>query len=169
MYVMNELINSLKVLLANNVALKFKSHGYHWNTEGETFYQNHKLLQKIYEDFEGAVDTNAEWIRKLGAYAPFKIARFAELMTIDEPDVTSDYEVMFADLLESISDVLEDLKNIFDMAAAEREQGLCNFLADRMDMHRRWMWMLRVTIKEESMEESAPAMTMPAGSMATED
>jgi starvation-inducible DNA-binding protein len=163
---MDELIQSLKVLLANNVALKFKSHGYHWNTEGETFYQNHKLLQKIYEDFEDAIDTNAEWIRKLGNYAPYKIARFEELMTIDEPDVTSDYEIMFADLLESISDVFEDLKNIFDMAAAQREQGLCNFIADRMDMHRRWMWMLRVTLKSDPMEAPAPATPSPMGNAA---
>lgn len=153
---MEQLINSLKVLLANNVVLKFKSHGYHWNIEGKDFYEYHTLLQEIYEDFEDAIDTNAEWIRKLGGYAPFKLPRFIELTTVDEPDVSSDYEVMLPDLLESIADVLEDLKNIFDLAAAQREQGLCNFLADRMDMHRRWMWQLTATLKPEPMEEVAP-------------
>jgi starvation-inducible DNA-binding protein len=157
---MDELIQSLKVLLANNVALKFKAHGYHWNIEGEDFFEYHTLLQEIYEDFEDAIDTNAEWIRKLGAYAPFKLARFVELSTIDEPDVTSDYEVMLPDLLESIVEVTENLKDIFDLASAQREQGLCNFLADRMDMHRRWQWQLTATLKPEPMEESAPAPMM---------
>jgi starvation-inducible DNA-binding protein len=164
---MEELINALKVLLANNVALKFKSHGYHWNIEGEDFYEYHTLLQEIYEDFEDAIDTNAEWIRKLGGYAPFKLARFVELTTIDEPDVTSDYEVMLPDLLESIVEVTEDLKNIFDMASAQRQQGLCNFIADRMDMHQRWQWQLSATLKPEPIENSMPDVpqTMSTGTV----
>jgi starvation-inducible DNA-binding protein len=149
---MEELVQSLKVLLADNITLKLKSHGYHWNVEGDDFIQYHELFENIYNDYEQATDTYAEWLRKLDAYAPFKLSRFIELNEIGEPDVTSDPMMMSADLLMANDMVTEKLKDAFDMATAQRQQALANFFAERMDMHQRWHWMLSVSLKEIGMD-----------------
>jgi len=149
---MEELINALKALLADSVALKFKAHGYHWNVEGENFPQYHELFEEIYEDFEGAIDPFAENIRKLNDYAPFRLTRFAELTTVPETSVDSDPEVMSADLLASIMGVTLKIQDAFDIATSAREQGVANFLADRQDMHRKWEWQLRASTKPEAPE-----------------
>jgi hypothetical protein len=52
------------------------------------------------------------------------------------------------------------------MASAQRQQGLCNFIADRMDMHQRWQWQLSATLKPEPMEAPAPATPTPMGNAA---
>jgi starvation-inducible DNA-binding protein len=139
---MDELINELKVLLADTVTLKFKAHGYHWNIEDHGFPQYHKFFQKIYEDYDEAIDGFAELIRKLGEYAPYKLSRFAELSSIPETDVNSDHMSMCADLLIANDAVTEKIKDAFDLATSAREQGTANFLADRQDMHAKWHWQL---------------------------
>ena len=88
---MNELIQTLKVLLGSTVALKYKAHGYHWNVEGDDFPQWHDKFGDIYENLDGSIDGLAEWIRMISEdYAPFKLSRFAALSTIPESDVSSD-------------------------------------------------------------------------------
>jgi starvation-inducible DNA-binding protein len=145
---MEELINLIKVLLADNITLKLKSHGYHWNVEGIEFSQYHELFGEIYADYEDATDTYAEWLRKLDAYAPFKLSRFIELNEVGEPEITSDPIIMSKDLLMANDMVTMKLNNAFDMATAQRQQGLANFFADRISMHQRWHWQLSASVKQ---------------------
>lgn len=149
---MEELVNLLKVLLADNITLKLKAHGYHWNVEGDDFPQFHKFFADIYEDYETATDTYAEWLRKLDAYAPFKLSRFIELNEVGEPDMTSDPVMMSKDLLSANDMVLVKLTDAVEMATSSRQHALANFFAERMDMHQRWHWMLSASIKENELE-----------------
>lgn len=153
-----ELINMLKVLLADTVALKFKAHGYHWNVETDDFPQYHEFFGDIYADFDSAIDPFAEWIRMVdnGQYAPFSLSRLASLSTVPENPVTTDHEAMSADLLASIELVTPKLIQGFDMATAAKQNGLANFFADRQTAHQKWIWQLRTVVKPEPMEE-APA------------
>ena len=149
---MEQLIAALKELLADTVALKFKAHGYHWNVEGDDFPQAHTFFEMIYNDYEEATDEFAENLRRLNTYAPFKLSRLTSLSTVSETDVTSEFEDMALDLLRSNDAVLAKLKDAFDVASAAREQGVANFLAERIDMHSKWHWQLSAVVKEEIME-----------------
>jgi len=147
---MNELIMMLKALLSDTVALKFKAHGYHWNVEGDDFPQAHAFFEMIYNDYEEAIDGFAENLRRLDTYAPFKLSRFLELsQNVAETDVSSDFSVMSADLLASNDAVLNKLKDAFDIASTAREQGIANFLAERIDLHQKWHWQLKAVIKPQ--------------------
>lgn len=149
---MEQLIAALRELLADTVALKFKAHGYHWNVEGEDFPQAHAFFEMIYSDYDSAIDPFAENLRRLDTYAPFKLSRLTALSTVTESDVTSEFEDMALDLLKSNDAVLAKLKDAFDIASAAREQGIANFLAERIDMHSKWHWQISAVVKEEMME-----------------
>lgn len=146
----DKLIEMIKTLLGDTVALKFKAHGYHWNVEGDDFPQAHTFFGMLYEDYEDAIDSFAEMLRRLDTYAPFKLSRFLSLsVDVPETDVTSDFSVMAADLLASNDATLERLKDAFDEANTARQQGVANFLAERIDMHQKWHWQLKAIIKPE--------------------
>mgnify|MGYP006282635771 CR=1 FL=1 len=153
-----ELVNLLKVLLADTVALKFKAHGYHWNVETDDFPQYHEFFASIYEDFDGAIDPLAEWIRMIdiNQYAPFSLSRLAALSTVPENPVTTDHEAMSADLLASIEMITPKFVQGFDMATAAKQNGLANFMADRQTAHQKWIWQLRTVVKPEPMENEQP-------------
>ena len=148
---MNELTTSLKSLLADTVALKFKAHGYHWNVEGDDFPQWHDKFGDIYEDLDGAIDSFAEWIRMIdvNAYAPFKLSRFAELSSVPETEISSDALDMAADLCQSLEIVNAKIVAVADAATAAKQYGLANFLGDRQTMHQKWCWQLKASLKPE--------------------
>jgi starvation-inducible DNA-binding protein len=149
---MLDLISLLKVLLADNITLKLKAHGYHWNVEGDDFSQYHEFFGEIYADYEDATDTYAEWLRKLDTYAPFKLSRFIDLNEVGEPEISSDPMMMAADLLSANDMVLSKLTDAVDLAVQNRQHGLANFFADRMTMHQRWHWMLSASLKDVEMD-----------------
>ena len=144
---MDQLIEKLRVLLGSVVAFKFKAHGYHWNVEGDDFPQFHDFFGEIYEDAEGSIDPIAENLRKLNVYAPFKLTRFQELSIIPDTEVTSEPEEMARDLLAANELLIALLMDTFDQASSARQQGIANFIADRIDMHQKWSWQLRASTK----------------------
>jgi starvation-inducible DNA-binding protein len=147
---MDELINFLKSVQADAVALKFKAHGYHWNVEGDDFPQWHEKLQDIYEDIDDSIDTFAEWIRMIdvNSYAPFALSRLASLTDIPETLVSSDPEAMIADLVDSFDIAIAKYILGFDMATEAKQNGLANFMADRQTALQKWNWQLRASLKE---------------------
>lgn len=147
---MDELINTLKGLTADAVALKFKAHGYHWNVEGDDFPQWHEKLEEIYEDLDGAIDSFAEWIRMIdvNSYAPFSLSRLAALSSIPETQVSSDPMSMIADLADSFDIAIAKYVAGFDIATATKQNGLANFMADRQAALQKWNWQLRASLKE---------------------
>jgi starvation-inducible DNA-binding protein len=148
------LSEELKGLLADVIAFSFKAQGYHWNVEGDDFPQFHAFFGDIYEDVEDSIDPIAENIRKVGEYAPFRLTRFIELTSIPETNVTSDHEDMTMDLYMSNKIVIEKLYSAFNAANLENKQGVANFISERIDMHEKWDWQLRVTSKSEVEVES---------------
>jgi starvation-inducible DNA-binding protein len=144
-----ELINTLKGLLADTVALKFKAHGYHWNVEGDDFPQFHEFFGEIYEEIDGSVDPMAEWIRMLGGYAPFKLSRFTELASIPETEVTADPVAMSTDLYMVMEILIAKFKSAGISATNSQEFGLANFFADRQTALQKHCWQLRAVIKPE--------------------
>lgn len=148
---MEQLLAKLKALLADNIALKFKSQGYHWNVEGDDFKQYHDFFGEIYDDYEDATDTYAEWLRMLQAYAPYRLTDFFDMSTISEPVLVGDPQPMLVDLYESIEKHIEDLKDAVDAANLARENGLVDFLSARQTASQKFCWMLRVSIEKEEM------------------
>jgi starvation-inducible DNA-binding protein len=142
-----DLIKSLKVVMSDVVTFYFMAHGYHWNVEGQDFSQYHSLFSDIYEDVYGSIDPLAENIRKLDDYAPFNLQKFIDLRTVEFKDVQPTPKAMAGSLMKANDIVLERLNEAFDQATKDKQQGIANFLADRIDMHMKWRWQLKASTK----------------------
>ena len=142
---MEELVNAIKVAIADHYSLYHKAHGYHWNVEGSDFEEYHSLFGKIYEDTIDVIDDMGENIRKLGAYAPFKMSRFMELTTVPETEVSSDCNSMTVDLLAATEMVIVSNMAAYRAAEAAGEVGISNFHQDRDGMLKKWRWQLRAS------------------------
>ena len=91
---MEDLVQSLKVVLANHYAFYLKAHYYHWNVTGPNFPQYHDFLENIYTEVYGAVDKIAEEIRVLDSFAPGSFNRFIQLSQIQGDETVPPAEVM---------------------------------------------------------------------------
>jgi starvation-inducible DNA-binding protein len=143
---MDKLQNALKIAFASEFSFYLKAHNYHWNVTGPMFPQLHDLFGDIYEEVYGSIDTFAEEIRATGAFVPASYTRFSMLSQIDdETDIPQDRD-MIGELLIDSERMSKLLKLTFNMATAAGEEGLADFLAGRMDAHKKHSWMLRSTL-----------------------
>lgn len=149
---MEELIRLLNKVLADTFVLALKTQNMHWNVEDPSFYSHHKFTQDIYEELFGAVDPIAEHIRSVDGYAAGSLSQYLQLKTINEFVVLPSPRLAYMELLGDHQKVINGLMEAFTMAEKFRELGLANFLQDRMDIHKKHMWMLRATVKKESNE-----------------
>lgn len=141
------LATSLKTLLSDVVTFYFMAHGYHWNVEGPDFFQYHGLFEEIYSDAYGSIDPIAENIRKLGQYAPFDLSTYIDSRSVKFKSVKSEPKAMVKALIDVNAQLLDSLNASFKAATAENEEGIANFLAERIDMHQKWNWFLTSTSK----------------------
>ena len=144
---MSQLGDAVRVTMADTFAMYLKTHNYHWNVEGENFYQYHEFFKNLYEELFAAVDVLAEEIRGLNEYAPGSFSRFSELSSIEDATTVPDGLTMAANLLKDNDTVIASLMNAFKLAEAADKVGLSNMLQDRIDIHTKHGWMLRSTTK----------------------
>lgn len=146
---MDELIQELKKVLANSFAFYVKAQNYHWNVEGPNFPQYHTFLGDLYEEVRASIDTTAENIRMLGAYAPSSFSRFAELSDVEDELKIPTADVMMARLLEDNEKLLANLEKCFELSEANHQHGLSDWIAGRQDAHKKHAWMLRSILKNK--------------------
>lgn len=137
---------ALKVAFASEFSFYLKSSFCHWNVTGVNFPQLHSLFGDIYEDVIGIIDDFAENIRKTGTYTPGSLSKFSMITEIDDAnELLSDREMLEV-LLADSEKMAQIFKITFDMAEANGDHGLSDFLAARQDAHKKYSWMLRSTL-----------------------
>ena len=144
---MDELKKAMKVAFASEYAFALKAQNFHWNVEGPLFPQLHGLFGSIYDEVYASIDDFAENIRKLASYTPASFERFSMLTYVEDELNMLEDRAMLAELLEDSDKMVKLLKMVFDASEAAHEHGLSDFLAARMDAHRKHSWMLRATLK----------------------
>lgn len=142
------LVEQLQVLLADVSVFYHTVHEFHWNVEGGDFYEFHKFFDEIVSDTYESIDPIAENIRKLGSKTKYKMSELLAIANLKEPkDIPDTTRALTKELFVLNSSVIETLKKTFTVANKENEQGVANFIAERIDMHQKWAWFLKSSIE----------------------
>mgnify|MGYP000580488141 CR=1 FL=1 len=142
------LSENLKILLATSYAFVIKAQNFHWNVEGINFPTYHAFFEVLYQDLYGAIDPLAEEIRTLDTYAPSGLNELYSNASISDSDIKGDnIKDMLEAALKDNTIVVDCLTTSLTLATRENKQGLVNFLADRIDAHKKHEWMIRSCIK----------------------
>lgn len=138
-----DLAEELNELLSNVVSFYFKAHGAHWNVMGPDFAEYHELFGEIYADAYSSIDPIAENVRKLGKPALAGLSTIA--LTAELPETAqgvTEARVLAAEILSANEMLIGELAEAFDCAIMHNQQGIANFLAERIDAHQKWKWQL---------------------------
>lgn len=142
------LVDRLKTLLSTSYAFSVKTANYHWNIEGGDFPQYHELLGDVYADIYDQVDKIAEYIRTLDRYTPASLSEFSGLSAVTDATMpVSDPLQIFKDLQKDNNTFIFLLNDTFDDSQTERQQGIANFIAERLDAHQKLAWKVRSILK----------------------
>jgi starvation-inducible DNA-binding protein len=146
---MSNTANALKTVLADTFEMYFKAHGMHWNIEGIQFRELHSFFGDLYEELHDSVDTIAEQIRALDVYVEYGCKSFCEMGNVPSSNIFGNNPTkMLNDLLVANTIVVASLNAAFKEATTDNNQGLANFIADRLDKHAKHAWMIKSLLKE---------------------
>ncbi len=142
------LADDLKTLLATEYAFVIKAQNFHWNVEGPDFAQYHQFFGDLYSEvYKNTIDQTAEYIRTLGVYTPGSFERFGELSVITGQTKIPRAMLMIQELADDNTALLQILTQTFKSAVDENNEGIANFIAERLDAHNKHGWMLRSFLK----------------------
>lgn len=137
----------LNQVFNDNFVVYFRSHIAHVNITGRNFRSDHKLLAGVYERRQAEIDAIAELLRSLGAFAPVSIAEVLAGSHVADTDIEGSAD----DLLESVRDDLEHLKECYqELMAVADEEGLLeisNYAQDQVLDIAKSIWMLNSTLE----------------------
>lgn len=143
----DDLASALQKLLADIATFYHIVHEAHWNVTGADFYQYHKFFDEIVGDVYDSIDPIAENIRKLGSKPAYRMSELFKQSALPDFDIKTDNAVNLAKTLGDLNKIIIGmLKKTFDTANKVNEQGVANFIAERIDSHQKWQWFLEASI-----------------------
>lgn len=143
------LADSLKVYLASSFSFYLKAHAFHWNVEGPDFVQLHEFFGNLYTEVFESIDETAEKIRTLDVYTPGSLSRFSELSIIEDQVKIPRAELMIAELTSDNQKLIGLLTELFHFAEEADQQGIANYVAERIDAHSKHGWQLKSLLKKQ--------------------
>jgi len=138
--------------LSTSFVAYYKAHAAHWNTQGRSFYSDHKLLRKIYTDLFESVDDIAEIARTLSIEIPSTLTDIVADSQVNDAPIYDDGDG--DEYLQAVYDDIEILIDVFhtleEATTSIEYSHINNFAQDRVRTLQRFCWMLRSTLNSRS-------------------
>lgn len=137
------LIEGLNGLLADHMALYFKTKNFHWHVHGPRFRDLHLLFDEQAAEIQGQIDIIAERVRKNGATTLTSIGSVAAATQIADQDATNlEAEAMITELRDDNAKLVERLKGLKDAADKAGDNATDGLLDDWTDQGEERVWFL---------------------------
>lgn len=138
--------DKLSVILADTYSLEIKSHAFHWNVTGPTFYSLHQLFEAHYTSLHDFTDELAERIRALGFFAPGSYSAFTKLTSIKDAKDNLTSSEMISALLADREMMAKSLSETIELAASHNDHDTADLLTQQLHEHEKAAWMLRSSL-----------------------
>ena len=145
---LTNLQTTLEETFAGNFVAYYRAHVAHVNIQGRNFYQDHKLLQKVYEYFQGNIDTIAEKLRTVRATMPNSLGIVCSISPISDTSTSGDSLELLSDVNESIEVLIDQYHELNDAAEAVNYIDIANFAQDQIATLAKFRWMIEATLNE---------------------
>ena len=93
-----QICEHLQRFFANTTILYMKTHGFHWNVEGQNFHSLHLMFEDQYTDLWKSLDEVAERMRALGFKAPYSLKEILAMAEMKEAEGSPTEKQMIEEL-----------------------------------------------------------------------
>ncbi len=142
------LVSELNGLLADHLALFFKTKNFHWHVAGPRFRDLHLLFDEHAIEIRDQIDVIGERVRKLGADTLTSIGSVAQHTQVkDQDDASLSAEAMVEELRDDNAAMVKRLKGLKEMTEQAGDNATDGLLDDWTDMAEQRVWFLTQTLK----------------------
>lgn len=127
--------------------LFWKTWVFHWNVVGPDFHQYHSLFNEQYNTMFEELDRLSEHMRYLGIRVYGSLSDIQQGTEIKDVIVQYSAEEMATILMNDNKKLITVFEQAFSYANSQNQQATANLLADLMESHGKFVWMLRSMLK----------------------
>ena len=111
----------LSVVLANLYVIGIKAKNYHWNTEGPTFYGDHKTYDEIYNGAYDQIDIIGERMRALQYKVRSDLPFIMKNATVSD-DFETEADEMCCDMTDTLEEFSANLHEGFYLCGSNHRE-----------------------------------------------
>ena len=142
------LVQELNGLLADHLALYFKTKNFHWHVAGPRFRDLHVLFDEQAAQLVGTVDDLGERVRKNDEYTLTSIGSVMKATRIeDQDDVTLTADAMVKELRDDKKKLHQRLGEVKEAAEEAGDNATSGVVDDWIDECEERIWFLNQTSK----------------------
>jgi starvation-inducible DNA-binding protein len=143
-----ELAGKLDELLANYSIFYQNTRGYHWNIQGEKFFELHVKFEELYNELLIKIDEVAERILTLGHSPNHKYSYYKTISSIQESNEVSDGQQAVANILSSFKTIITLQRIILELSADAGDEGTNALMSDYVRAQEKSVWMYSAYLKK---------------------
>jgi starvation-inducible DNA-binding protein len=143
-----ELAVKLDELLANYSIFYQNTRGYHWNIQGEKFFELHVKFEELYDELLIKIDEVAERILTLGHAPSHKYSYYKTISTIQESNEVSDGLQAVSNILNSFKTIITLQRALLEMSADAGDEGTNSLMSDYVGEQEKLVWMYSSYLKK---------------------
>ena len=138
---------SLNELLSNYSILYQNTRGYHWNIQGEKFFELHLKFEELYNDLFVKIDDIAERILTLGHKPQHQFSRYIQETSITESYDVSDGQKSVKEILNAFTILLNKQREILELSDEIGDEGTNALMSDYIREQEKLVWMYSAYLK----------------------
>ncbi len=143
-----ELAKHLTNLLANYSVFYQNVRGYHWNIQGDKFFELHEKFEELYNDLFEKIDEVAERILTLGFAPDHQFTKYLQIADIPESVEVSDGEKAVSEILSAFKILLQKQRTILNLSDLMDDEGTNALMSDYIREQEKKVWMYSSFLKE---------------------
>lgn len=142
-----ELAGKLDELLANYSIFYQNTRGYHWNIQGEKFFELHVKFEELYNELQVKIDEVAERILTLGHSPNHKYSYYKTISSIQESNEVSDGQQAVSNILSSFKTIITLQRALLELSADAGDEGTNALMSDYVRAQEKSVWMYSAYLK----------------------
>ena len=142
-----ELAELLNDLLSNYSTFYQNTRGYHWNIQGDKFFELHLKFEELYNDLFLKIDEIAERILTLGFTPEHKFSNYLVDSSIPESKEVNGGQKSVEEVLSALKVLLTKQRHILDLSGEINDEGTNALMSDYIRAQEKLVWMYSAYLK----------------------
>lgn len=135
-------VDRLNDLLSNYHIYYQNLRNFHWNVDGENFFDLHEQFEELYDDAREKIDEIAERVLTLRLRPVSKLSSYLDRAAVEESDILEDEFEMVETTLENHRIIIENMREIIRSADKIEDEGTIDMIGGFLADLEKSSWML---------------------------
>lgn len=135
-------VDRLNDLLSNYHIYYQNLRNFHWNMDGENFFDLHEKFEELYDDAREKIDEIAERVVTLRLRPVSKLSSYLDRAAVKESDILEDEFEMVETILENHRIIIDNMREIIRSADKVEDEGTIDMIGGFLADLEKSSWML---------------------------